>query len=63
MQFDESREIAEALECLRSTYDRPDYDMGSSNEADELTDEALTVSADILIKPFATAFRKCYANG
>jgi hypothetical protein len=60
--FDEKKEIAEALDCLRATYSKPDYDPGSSNNADELTDAALTASADALIKPFATAFRKCYAN-
>jgi len=61
--FDEEREVAEAVECLRATYSEPDYDMENPNDSDELTDEALTASADALIKPFATAFRKCYSRG
>jgi len=61
--FDEDREIAEAVECLRATYSKPDYEPESPNDADELTDEAFTAAADALIKPFAAAFRKGFGNG
>lgn len=54
--FDEGQEIAEAVECLRATYSDPDYDIKNANDSDELTDEALTESADAIIKPFAAAF-------
>jgi hypothetical protein len=61
--FDEEREIAEALDCLRATYSKSDYEPDSPNDADELTDEAFTTAADALIKPFAAAYRKAFANG
>jgi len=61
--FDEEREIADAVACLRATYSEPDYEPESPNDADELTDEAFTVAADTLIKPFASAFRKGFTHG
>jgi len=61
--FNEEREIAEALECLRATYSKPDYEPESPNDADELTDAAFTAAADALIKPFAAAYRKGFAHG
>lgn len=61
--FDVDRETAEALECLQASYTKPDYEPDSPNNADELTEEAFNSAADALIKPFAAAFRKGFANG
>jgi len=58
--FDEEREIEEALEELRSTYDEPDYEPFSPNHADELTDEAFTAAADALIVPYSRILKRHY---
>ena len=62
-EFDEEREIGEAIECLKSAYSEPDYEPENPNHAEELTDEAFAKSADALITPFAMAFKRCCING
>ena len=52
VNFDVVKETEYALECLKSSYDDPDFELENPNGSDEITIEAFEKSAEALITPF-----------